>query len=197
MNKQKTIKKLAKLKIKYNDLLLISLSDSKLAKYKEKYNYLIIIPFLLCVIHFTVVANLIVALSPFIKSIIGATLIIANVVCPMIYSNYKDKCEILLDKKMDKISKKIKELENILKEHQTSETIIINQTVTKDTQTKKCEEVSYTEEDVKDHVQELPVPINSKTFDGIIENIEEHSECLPQEQSGPRLVKKLLPQDKK
>jgi len=114
MGKHKTRNKLSKLKIKHNELLTISLSEKKLRRYKNKYDFLIAVPFLLCVIHFTAIAPMIVNVSPVIGGIIGGTLILSNVIFPICYANYKANCEAKLKNKTNKIAIKIDEYEKSL-----------------------------------------------------------------------------------
>lgn len=186
MKKNTTLKKLSKLKIEHNKLLLISLNNKKFEKYKNKYDFLIAVPFLLCIIHFTTVAPLIVNVAPIVRGIIGATLILINVICPTCYINYKEKCEVRLKEKINRISKKIDEYEKSLNKTKK------NLEITPENKEKTWEDIMYTEEEIKHYIPECPAPFNLETIFGTDENVENQTDNLHQEQSGPRLVKKRI-----
>ena len=129
MEKHKARKKLSKLKTKHNELLTISLSDKKLRRYKNRYDFLIAVPFLLCVIHFTAIAPIIVNVSPVIGGIIGGTLILSNVIFPMCYANYKSNCESRLKNKINKIAIKIGEYEKVLNDEKIESKVMSEKNV--------------------------------------------------------------------
>ena len=187
MNKNKMVKKLLKLKTKHNELLVISLSDKKLKKYKNRYDFLIAVPFLLCVIHFNIVAPLITNVAPVVKGLIGTVLILSNVVFPMCYINYKEKCEVRLKEKINRLSEKINAYEKSLN------TTKKNLGITLETKEKTWEDLMYTEEEIKHYIPESPAPFNPETIFGTNENVETQTDNLHQEISGPRLVKKRIP----
>lgn len=106
----------------------------------------------------------------------------------------QQEIKVLIEKQIRDISLAIIQLKE---EQQVLESMIsTKESETKtDSKTKTWDDVLYTEEEIHQYMQmpESPVPFNPETIFGTDENIEEQTDNLQNEQSGPRLVKKRKP----
>ena len=106
----------------------------------------------------------------------------------------QQEIKVLIEKQIRDISLAIIQLKE---EQQVLESMIsTKESETKtDSKTKTWDDVLYTEEEIHQYMQmpESSVPFNPETIFGTDENIEEQTDNLQNEQSGPRLVKRRKP----
>lgn len=189
-------KKLIKLKKEEKKLSTILLSKKKYAKKNAKFMFwTLIFPLLFtsssfimnCIFSSTYTYVLLISsLLVFIPEALN-NLIIA------IDGGYKK----ILQNRIKNIQSKIEKLESIElsknKSINESERIFLG--IEQPKKEKTWDDVLYTEEEIHQYMQmpEAPTPFNPETIFGIDENTEEQIDNLQNEQSGPRLVKKLTP----
>lgn len=192
MYKQKRLIKLKKEKEKLSTILL---NKKKYAKENAKYMFwTLVFPLLFisssfimnCVFSSTYTYILLISsLAVFIPT----TLIDLTIA---IDGGYKK----ILQNRIENIQSKIKKLESfeLSKNKSINESERIFLGIEQPKKEKTWDDVLYTEE-IHQYMQmpEAPAPFNTETIFGIDENTEEQIDNLQNEQSGPRLVKKLTP----